>query len=149
MKCGAQMRLAAIEPRDAGDMPKAYVLDMFPYPSGAGLHVGHPLGYIGTDVFARYIWSNRARFIPGAFGDLAVSVDRVRVQATQALLGASGVVIDGTVAESSTPMALEVHGDDLPHVAAAHLPVLTAELREQPAQHGEQRRSDRAERDDE
>jgi leucyl-tRNA synthetase len=34
--------------------PKLYVLDMFPYPSGAGLHVGHPLGYIGTDVFARY-----------------------------------------------------------------------------------------------
>src|SRR5262249_39389445 len=31
-----------------------YVLDMFPYPSGSGLHVGHPLGYIGTDVFARY-----------------------------------------------------------------------------------------------
>ena len=31
-----------------------YVLDMFPYPSGAGLHVGHPLGYIGTDVLARY-----------------------------------------------------------------------------------------------
>jgi len=33
----------------------AYVLDMFPYPSGAGLHVGHPLGYIGTDVYARYL----------------------------------------------------------------------------------------------
>nr|MBA2391003.1 leucine--tRNA ligase [Geodermatophilaceae bacterium] len=34
--------------------PKLYVNDMFPYPSGAGLHVGHPLGYIGTDVYARY-----------------------------------------------------------------------------------------------
>jgi len=34
--------------------PKYYVLDMFPYPSGAGLHVGHPLGYIATDIFARY-----------------------------------------------------------------------------------------------
>ncbi len=34
--------------------PKCYVLDMFPYPSGAGLHVGHPLGYIATDIFARY-----------------------------------------------------------------------------------------------
>jgi len=33
----------------------AYVLDMFPYPSGAGLHVGHPIGYIGTDVYARYL----------------------------------------------------------------------------------------------
>ncbi|MDY6347130.1 MAG: leucine--tRNA ligase [Bacteroidales bacterium] len=34
--------------------PKFYVLDMFPYPSGAGLHVGHPLGYIGSDIYARY-----------------------------------------------------------------------------------------------
>jgi len=36
------------------DLPKLYVLDMFPYPSGTGLHVGHPLGFIGTDVYARY-----------------------------------------------------------------------------------------------
>ena len=35
--------------------PHAFVLDMFPYPSGAGLHVGHPLGYIGTDVYTRYL----------------------------------------------------------------------------------------------
>ncbi len=34
--------------------PKYYVLDMFPYPSGAGLHVGHPLGYVGSDIYARY-----------------------------------------------------------------------------------------------
>ncbi len=36
------------------DKPKYYVLDMFPYPSGAGLHVGHPLGYIATDIIARF-----------------------------------------------------------------------------------------------
>src|SRR3954470_4535633 len=51
-------------PNPAGDLadpghprsgaPKLYVMDMFPYPSGAGLHVGHPLGYIGTDSYARY-----------------------------------------------------------------------------------------------
>ena len=37
-----------------GNRPKLYLLDMFPYPSAYGLHVGHPLGYIGTDVFGRY-----------------------------------------------------------------------------------------------
>jgi len=39
---------------DSHDKPKYYVLDMFPYPSGAGLHVGHPLGYIASDIFSRY-----------------------------------------------------------------------------------------------
>ena len=37
------------------DRPKAFVMDMFPYPSGAGLHVGHPLGYLGTDVTSRFL----------------------------------------------------------------------------------------------
>ena len=40
---------------DFSEKPKAYVLDMFPYPSGAGLHVGHPLGYIATDIYARLL----------------------------------------------------------------------------------------------
>ena len=39
---------------DSSDLPKYYVLDMFPYPSGQGLHVGHPLGYIATDIVSRY-----------------------------------------------------------------------------------------------
>lgn len=45
----------ALDPADAGDMPKAYILDMFPYPSGAGLHVGHPEGYTATDIYSRYL----------------------------------------------------------------------------------------------
>ena len=40
--------------KDGGDKEKYYVLDMFPYPSGAGLHVGHPLGYIASDIVSRY-----------------------------------------------------------------------------------------------
>ena len=42
------------EPDKVGGRPKLYVLDMFPYPSGSGLHVGHPLGYIATDVYGRF-----------------------------------------------------------------------------------------------
>jgi len=42
------------DPERVSGRPKLFVLDMFPYPSGAGLHVGHPLGYIGTDVYARF-----------------------------------------------------------------------------------------------
>jgi len=40
---------------EVAERPKSYVLDMFPYPSGSGLHVGHPLGYIGTDVYGRFL----------------------------------------------------------------------------------------------
>ena len=42
------------EAKNNSDLPKFYVLDMFPYPSGAGLHVGHPLGYIASDIYARF-----------------------------------------------------------------------------------------------
>ncbi len=41
-------------PTDLAERPKLFIMDMFPYPSGSGLHVGHPLGYISTDVYARY-----------------------------------------------------------------------------------------------
>jgi leucyl-tRNA synthetase len=46
--------LLAEDPRGVAHRPSLFVLDMFPYPSGVGLHVGHPLGYIATDVYARF-----------------------------------------------------------------------------------------------
>src|SRR4051794_3234549 len=50
--------LLADDNADRASLPKLFVLDMFPYPSGAGLHVGHPLGFIGTDVYARFMRMN-------------------------------------------------------------------------------------------
>jgi leucyl-tRNA synthetase len=46
--------LLAEDPRHVAERPSRFVLDMFPYPSGVGLHVGHPLGFIATDVYARF-----------------------------------------------------------------------------------------------
>ncbi len=51
-KLWGEIQLYKVE--NDSDKPKFYVLDMFPYPSGAGLHVGHPLGYIASDIFSRY-----------------------------------------------------------------------------------------------
>src|SRR5204862_6823860 len=62
----------ALEPKDASGMAKAYVLDMFPYPSGSGLHVGHPEGYTATDILSRDLRTRgRKELCPtgrGAFG---------------------------------------------------------------------------------
>ncbi|MFP5335659.1 MAG: leucine--tRNA ligase [Actinomycetes bacterium] len=55
------------DPAAVGGREKLFVLDMFPYPSGAGLHVGHPLGYIGTDVFGRF-WRMRGKNVLHALG---------------------------------------------------------------------------------
>src|SRR5262245_61202096 len=46
--------LLSEDPRRGAGRPHLFVLDMVPYPSGVGLHVGHPLGYIATDVYSRY-----------------------------------------------------------------------------------------------
>src|SRR5690242_9773341 len=51
----ANKSFAALDPKIAGKMPKHYVLDMFPYPSGQGLHVGHVENYAATDIMSRFL----------------------------------------------------------------------------------------------
>ena len=50
-----QKPFAALDPQSAGQMPKSYVLDMFPYPSGDGLHAGHGVQKVACDAVARYL----------------------------------------------------------------------------------------------
>ncbi|MBF8962483.1 leucine--tRNA ligase [Pontibacter sp. FD36] len=66
------------------DKPKYYVLDMFPYPSGAGLHVGHPLGYIASDIVSRYKRSKGFNVLhPMGFDSFGLPAEQYAIQTGQ------------------------------------------------------------------
>lgn len=66
------------------DKPKYYVLDMFPYPSGAGLHVGHPLGYIASDIVARYKRHNGFNVLhPMGYDSFGLPAEQYAIQTGQ------------------------------------------------------------------
>ncbi|MCP2044561.1 leucine--tRNA ligase [Pontibacter sp. HSC-36F09] len=66
------------------DKPKYYVLDMFPYPSGAGLHVGHPLGYIASDIVSRYKRAKGFNVLhPMGFDDFGLPAEQYAIQTGQ------------------------------------------------------------------
>jgi len=66
------------------DRPKLFVMDMFPYPSGSGLHVGHPLGYIGTDVYSRFKTMNAFNVLhPMGFDAFGLPAEQYAVQTGQ------------------------------------------------------------------
>src|SRR5687768_18448815 len=64
--------------------PKYYVLDMFPYPSGAGLHVGHPLGYIASDIVSRYKRHNNFNVLhPMGYDSFGLPAEQYAIQTGQ------------------------------------------------------------------
>jgi leucyl-tRNA synthetase len=66
------------------ERPKFYLLDFFPYPSGIGLHVGHPLGYIGTDVFGRYQRMNGRNVLhPSGFDTFGLPAEQYAIDTGQ------------------------------------------------------------------
>lgn len=66
------------------EKPKFYVLDMFPYPSGAGLHVGHPLGYIASDIVARYKRNNGFNVLhPQGYDSFGLPAEQYAIQTGQ------------------------------------------------------------------
>ncbi len=70
--------------KDQSDQPKFYVLDMFPYPSGAGLHVGHPLGYIASDIVSRFKRHNGFNVLhPMGYDSFGLPAEQYAIQTGQ------------------------------------------------------------------
>nr|WP_309757803.1 class I tRNA ligase family protein [Flavobacterium sp.] len=88
------------------DKPKYYVLDMFPYPSGAGLHVGHPLGYIASDVFARYKRHQGFNVLhPMGYDSFGLPAEQYAIQTGQRPEDTTSVNIDGGVDKEGNQIA--------------------------------------------
>ncbi|QXP60956.1 leucine--tRNA ligase [Olleya sp. HaHaR_3_96] len=78
------------------DKPKYYVLDMFPYPSGAGLHVGHPLGYIASDIYARYKRHKGFNVLhPQGYDSFGLPAEQYAIQTGQHPRNTTEINIDG------------------------------------------------------
>ena len=72
------------EPGFDGSRPKKFIMDMFPYPSGTGLHVGHPLGYIATDIYARFLRMTGHNVIhPMGFDAFGLPAEQYAIQTGQ------------------------------------------------------------------
>jgi leucyl-tRNA synthetase len=81
---------------NSSDKPKHYVLDMFPYPSGAGLHVGHPLGYIASDVYSRYKRHQGFNVLhPMGYDSFGLPAEQYAIQTGQRPEDTTRVNIDG------------------------------------------------------
>lgn len=88
------------------DKPKYYVLDMFPYPSGAGLHVGHPLGYIASDVYSRYKRHKGFNVLhPMGYDSFGLPAEQYAIQTGQHPAQTTMVNIEGGVDKSGNEIA--------------------------------------------
>ncbi len=88
------------------EKPKFYVLDMFPYPSGAGLHVGHPLGYIASDVYARYKRHSGFNVLhPMGYDSFGLPAEQYAIQTGQRPEDTTSVNIDGGVDKEGNKIA--------------------------------------------
>ncbi|OOG63762.1 DUF559 domain-containing protein [Flavobacterium sp. A45] len=84
--------------KNDSDKPKYYVLDMFPYPSGAGLHVGHPLGYIASDVYSRFKRHQGFNVLhPMGYDSFGLPAEQYAIQTGQRPEDTTRVNIDGGV----------------------------------------------------
>ncbi|MBP6758454.1 MAG: leucine--tRNA ligase [Flavobacterium sp.] len=88
------------------EKPKYYVLDMFPYPSGAGLHVGHPLGYIASDVYSRYKRHRGFNVLhPMGYDSFGLPAEQYAIQTGQRPEDTTSVNIDGGVDKEGNKIA--------------------------------------------
>jgi leucyl-tRNA synthetase len=91
---------------NSSEKPKYYVLDMFPYPSGAGLHVGHPLGYIASDVYSRYKRHRGFNVLhPMGYDSFGLPAEQYAIQTGQRPEDTTSVNIDGGVDKEGNKIA--------------------------------------------
>ncbi|WP_194524951.1 leucine--tRNA ligase [Zobellia roscoffensis] len=94
------------------DKPKFYVLDMFPYPSGAGLHVGHPLGYIASDIYARYKRHKGFNVLhPQGYDSFGLPAEQYAIQTGQHPAVTTEINIEGCLDESGDILDKYVNED--------------------------------------
>ena len=91
---------------------KFYVLDMFPYPSGAGLHVGHPLGYIASDIYARYKRHKGFNVLhPMGYDSFGLPAEQYAIQTGQHPKNTTEINIEGCLDDKGNILAKYVNGD--------------------------------------
>ncbi|WP_232829123.1 leucine--tRNA ligase [Aureibaculum luteum] len=103
---------AANPGEEGAEKPKFYVLDMFPYPSGAGLHVGHPLGYIASDIYARYKRHKGFNVMhPQGYDSFGLPAEQYAIQTGQHPKNTTEINIDGCLNEDGDILSKYLNDD--------------------------------------